>query len=123
MRDVVAELSLVPSTIVKPHLTESFHPSTSELSLVLGPVSPSAHQPAFALVVIVLPLPLVHQVAVRIDQLPIALHFSLDPISEEMAAVVIDVFSFTVPQCVSFFSLVAIPIGIDFAGFNYRTIL
>ena len=123
MRNVVAELSLVPPAIVEPHLPEPFHPPASELALVLGPVSSSPHQSPFALIVVVLPLPLVHQVAVRVDQFSIALHFPLDPIPEEMAAVVVYIFSFAVSQGISLFALVAISVGIDLACFNHRTIL
>lgn len=122
MRVVVSELSFVSSTVVEPHLSESFHSASSELSFILDPIFSHTHQPPFALIMVIFPLAFVDKVSFSIDELSMSFHFALDPVSKVVATIIVNVFSPSVPQAISFFSFISVTIRIDFTGLNIRPV-
>lgn len=118
MRAVVSELSFVSSTVVKPHLPESFHSASSELSLILDPIFSDTHEPPFALIMVIFPLAFVDEVSFSINELSMSFHFAFDPVSKVVATIIINIFSPSVPQAISFFSFISVAIRIDFTGLH-----
>lgn len=123
MLEVVYELSFVSFAIFEKNLSEAFHPSSSEFSLVFYPISASAYQLSFALIMIVFPLPFIYNVSICINQLSFSLHFAFYPITKIVTAVIIDVFASSMSQSISFFSLIPVSIRIDLTRFYVRSIL
>lgn len=123
MRIVISELPFVPSTIVEPHLPESLHSASSELSFILDPLFSNSHQPPFAFVMVIFPLAFVDKITLSINQLSVAFHFPFNPVSKIIATIIVNVFAPAVPETISFFSFIPVAIGIDFTGLNIRPIL
>lgn len=115
-------MAFVSLAIVEPHLAEALHLAASELALVLDPIRAETHDSASALVVIVLPPAFVDQIAIGIVELALAFHLSLHPVSQVIAAIVVDVSSLAVTQVLLLLALVSVAVCINLADFHFRPI-